>query len=432
MVCMVVHSIAAAEGAQSAGVIPLLILLAPIVFALFNIVMAYIGGKKFKELKRVARQHDWLLQQKNNALALLKDRIEKPLAEIDETINELYKKDVISLENKKTLTETTQVSLARIQNVSRELQRSTLSLTLEPVDAVPFYRSATTIAVVFTTAFMLVVVNAVLVSIESLQLTAGTISAQVIAYLLVAVAVALTNRYKRISDTLLAHSKATLRLQESVDDAKDHIISLVVKIIAADIDKLKADIALIIPKQSQPSIQERVDHIDHVVARLELLNNIESRLIKSDVKLLKVEDLIEEVFREHQQQLNDRGLQVEHFHRVGVAKIQTSIVQDRSLLKQAFTEVFENAIRHAPEHSVIKILSEHNVLNSSITVADQGSGEPFAHTAEQPLATSGDSIGIGLYVADQIAHILGGELLVTNNKGVGSSVKISFINNYVR
>lgn len=425
-------SFAATDTTQNAGAIPLLILLAPILFALFNIVMAYIGGAKFKELKRVARQHDWLLQQKNNALALLRDRIEKPLSEIGEIVAELYKDDALTLDNKKTLTETTTVSLARIQNVSRELQRSTLSLTLEPVDTVPFYRSATTIAVVFTTGFMLVVVNAVLVSTESLQLTIGSVVAQVVAFLLVAVAVALTNRYKRISDTLLAHSKATLRLQESVDDAKDHIISLVVKIIAADIEKLKADITLLVPKKSQTEINDKITHVDHVVSRLQLLNDIESRLIKSDVKLLKVEELIEEVFREHQQQLNDRGLQVEHFHRVGAAKIQTSIVQDRSLLKQAFAEVFENAITHAPEHSVIKILSEHNVLNSSITVADQGSGEPFAHTAERPLATTGDSIGIGLYLADQIAHILGGELLVTNTKGVGSNVKISFINNYVR
>lgn len=423
---------AATDSAQSAGAIPLLVLLAPILFALFNIVMAYIGGAKFRELKRVARQHDWLLQQKNNALALLRDRIEKPLTEISDAINELYKTDVLSLDNKKKLSETTEVSLARIQNVSRELQRSTLSLTLEPVDTVPFYRSATTIAVVFTTGFMLVVVNAVLVSTESLKLTVGSVVAQVAAFLLVAVAVALTNRYKRISDTLLAHSKATLRLQESVDDAKDHIISLVVKIIAADIDKLKADIALIIPEKSQGEIREKIGHVDHVVSRIQLLNDIESRLIKSDVKLLKVEELIEEVFREHQQQLNDRGLQVEHFHRVGAAKIQTSIVQDRSLLKQAFTEVFENAITHAPEHSVIKILSEHNVLKSSITVADQGSGEPFAHTAERPLTTTGDSIGIGLYLADQIAHILGGELLITNSKGVGSNVKLTFINNYVR
>lgn len=413
----------------------LIILIIPVMFALFNIIAAYIGGVKYQKLKKVTRQHEWLLQQKNNSLAVIQYKIGAPLSNIKQIIEELYKTEKISTDNRKNLLNSVETSRSRIENLSRELQRSTLSLTQESVDIVPFYQSATTLLVIATTAFMLVVIDSILVSTENLTLTFSTISLQVVALITVIIAVLLTNRYKRISDKLLVHSKATIRLQESVDDAKDHIVSLVVKIIAADIEKLKSDVALFVNSEDQLDITQNIARIDTVVGRLQMLNDIESRLIKSDVKLLNIEELIEDVFRTYQKQLNARGLQVEHFHRVGASKIQLGVVQDRALLKTALSEVFSNAVINAPEQSVIKIVSEHNVSSSSITVSDQGSGEPFAHSAVHPMLsndTDSDSIGIGLYLADQIMHILGGELLVTNIKGVGNSVKITFINNYVK
>lgn len=413
----------------------LIILIVPVLFALFNIVMAYLGGIKYQKLRKVSKQHEWLLQQKNNSLAVIQYKVGHPLSLITQKIEELYKAENLSTDNRKKLLNSVETSKSRIENLSRELQRSTLSLTQESVDIVPFYRSATTLLVISATAFMLVVIDSILVSTENLVLSFNTISTQVVALLTVVIAVLLTNRYKRISDKLLVHSKATLRLQESVDDAKDHIVSLVVKIIAADIEKLKADVALLVDHDDQAEITQNIARIDGVIGRLQMLNDIESRLIKSDVKLLNIEELIEDVFRTYQKQLNDRGLQVEHFHRVGASKIQLGVVQDRSLLKTALSEIFHNAVVNAPEQSVIKIVSEHNVSSSSITVSDQGSGEPFAHSSAHPMLSSdneSDSIGIGLYLADQIMHILGGELMVINTKGVGNSVKITFINNYVK
>ena len=413
----------------------LIVLIVPVVFALFNIVMAYVGGIKYQKLRKVTKQHEWLLQQKNNSLAMVQYKIGGPLASLAKKIEELYAAEKLSTDNRKKLLGSVETSKSRIENLSHELQRSTLSLTQESVDIVPFYRSATTLLVIATTAFMLAVIDSILVSTETLTISFSLVTTQVVAFLTVAIAVLLTNRYKRISDKLLVHSKATLRLQESVDDAKDHIVSLVVKIIAADVEKLKADVALFVNADDQAELQKDVTRIDRVIGRLQTLNDIESRLIKSDVKLLNIEELIEDVFRTYQKQLNERGLQVEHFHRVGASKIQLGVVQDRSLLKTALSEIFANAVQNAPAQSVIKIVSEHNVSTSSITVNDQGAGEPFAHTVAHPMLSNSeetDSIGIGLYLADQIMHILGGELAVTNVKNVGNSVKITFINNYVK
>lgn len=428
-----ISSFAVASNDNSA--VPLIVLLIPVVFALFNIIMAYFGSKRFKKLRRIGDQHEWLLQQKNNSLALIDDRIARPLQEIKAVVEKLYTDKKIPLEARKKLVEPIDVTHARVTNLSRELQRTSLSVTLESVDTIPFYRSATTLLVGVTTAVVLVVLDAILVSTETLQLTFSVILMQVFAYLLAVSAVLFTNRYKHISDTLLAHSKATLRLQQSVDDAKDHIISLVVKVVVQDVESIKSNLALYLDKATQAEIKPLVESVTHVVERLELLNNIESRLIKSDVVLLNVEDLIEEVLRKYQPRLDAKGIQVEHFHRVGAAKIQQSIVQDRALLRMALNEVFENAVLYAPEHTVIKILSEHNLTNTSITVADQGLTKQFVHTKDRPFSQeSGDEpgLGVGLYIADQVMHILGGELKITHNKPAGNTVQMSFINNYVR
>ena len=416
--------------------IPLIVLIIPIIFALINVLLAYTGAARFKKLRKVAQQHEWLLQQKNNSLAMIQVKIHAPLTKLEEIVAQLYSEESISTENRKKLLDSIGVSKSRVENLTNELQRTSLSLTHESIDSSPFYRSATTLIVIGSTAFILVILNIILISTDTMDFTWVSTAAQFGAYVLVSLAVVLTNRYKKISDKLLGHSKATLKLQQSVDDAKDHIISLVVKILSADIEKLKSDIALFIPPEHQPAVQEHISKIDTVIKRLDLLNNIESRLIKSDVKLLNVEEIVEEVFRSFQPELNRKGIQVEHFHRVGAARMQLGIVQDRSLLKAALAEVFKNAVEHAPESSVIKIVSEHSLTTSSITVGDQGSGEPFAHTTAHPMSSEvseeDDSIGIGLYLADQILHILGGDIQISNIAGVGSNVKLTFINNYVR
>jgi len=421
--------------AGDVAVIPLFVLVVPLIFAFINIVIAYLSSVRYKKMHVKIQEHEWLLQQKGNSLAILKDKIVAPLSKVKSKLEELYKSDFLSTESYKKLIDAVAVSASRIQNLSTELQRSTFSITKESVDIVPFYRSATTVMVILTTTVLLVVVNSVLASTETAAIGTTSIIVQIVAFIVAMIAVVLTSRYKRIATRLLVHSKATIRLQQEVDDAKDHIISLVVKIISADITKLKTDITLMVDEDNARQLDPYMDLITEVIARLELMSNIESRLIKSDVKLLNVEDLIEEIFREHQSQLNERGIQVEHFHRVGASKIQLGIVQDRALLKTAVVEVFKNAIEHTPEQSVIKIVSEHSLTGSSITVTDQAPGGDFEHTPMHETESSpvdGVRLGVGLYIADQIMHILGGEVHIIHSKNVGNSVKLTFINNYVR
>lgn len=423
---------------RDGGSIPLFILLVPIFLALFNIVMAYLGSLRYKKLKVVTKEHEWLLQQKANCLAYMRLKLSEPLEKIQAKLEEMQKAGSLTPANLKKLSESISVSKTRVENLSHELQRSTLHVTQEAIDIIPFYRSVTTMVVLAMTVFVITVVNSILASTKVVSFTFGMLLAQIGVFLLAAVVVLVTNRYKKVSDKLILHSKATLSLQQRMDDSKDHLISLVIKIISADITDLKQDIALLVDAKEQSKLQKELGKIDTIIERLELLNNVETRLLKSDVRILNIEDLVEDIFRTYQKELNERGVQVEHFHRVGSTKLQPSIVQDYSLLRLAFAEVFHNAVQHSPPRGLVKVVSEHSLTSSSLTISDQGPGIKLKHAKVKPfMGTTGtesqqESVGIGLYLADQIMHILGGEIQISNNKEGGASVKLVFINSYVR
>jgi len=235
------------------------------------------------------------------------------------------------------------------------------------------------------------------------------------------------------------HAKATIRLDQQMDLAKDHMISLVVKIISADIEDLKRTVGLFIEKKDQEGLRAPISTIDSIISRLELLNNIDNRQIQSEVRVLNVEDVVEDIFRTFQKALNNKGIQVEHFHRVGTTKIQPAVVQDYALLKIAISEIFKNAIDNSPNQSIVKVVSEHSLTSSSLCIIDQGPGFSLDAKTIRPFgwknahAQDGRSgVGIGLYLTDQIMHILGGEMRITSKKGVGTTVKLSFTNNYIK
>lgn len=422
---------------KDGGSIPLFVLLIPMALALFNIAMAYIGSLRYKKLKVVTKEHEWLLQQKANCLAFMKLRLSEPLEAIRKHLKALEQAGKLSTANFKKLNESIEISETRINNLSHELQRSTLQVTQEAVDIIPFYRSVTTMIVLAMTVFVVTIVNSILATTKTVSFTFSMLAAQVVVFLLAAAVVLITNRYKSVSDKLIMHSKATLGLQQRMDDGKDHLISLVIKIISADITDLKQDIALLVDSKEQVALESSLEQIDTVINRLELLNDVETRLLKSDVRVLNIEVLVEDVFRTYQKELNERGIQVEHFHRVGSTKLQPSVVQDYSLLKLALSEVFYNALQHSPPQGLIKVVSEHNLTSSSLTVLDQGPGIKLRQKV-QPFMTdpakhvSDKNAGVGLYLADQIMHILGGEVRISSNKDTGASVKLTFINAYIR
>ena len=95
----------------------------------------------------------------------------------------------------------------------------------------------------------------------------------------------------------------------------------------------------------------------------------------------------------------------------------------RQLLAQAISNLIENAIRYGASGGEISIRVEPSERNIRIEVADRGPGIPPERREEArrrfgrlDTSRSDEGAGLGLALAESIAHLHGGQLLLADNK----------------
>lgn len=95
----------------------------------------------------------------------------------------------------------------------------------------------------------------------------------------------------------------------------------------------------------------------------------------------------------------------------------------RQLLAQAISNLIENAIRYGASGGEIRIRVEPSERNIRIEVADRGPGIPAERREEArrrfgrlDTSRSDEGAGLGLALAESIAHLHGGQLLLADNQ----------------
>lgn len=165
-------------------------------------------------------------------------------------------------------------------------------------------------------------------------------------------------------------------------------------------------------------VRDEAERLDRIVANLLSMSRIEAGALKPDRQAIAIDELVAECVRRLRHVLDKVHLQVEVPPGLPYADA------DYSQLDQVLTNLLENAVRHSPQRSLIRLGARSKDDMIELCVADGGPGilpfdrervfEPFRRGA------GSKSSGVGLAICKAIVEAHGGVITVDDAPGRGS------------
>jgi signal transduction histidine kinase len=174
-------------------------------------------------------------------------------------------------------------------------------------------------------------------------------------------------------------------------------------------------------------VNEETDRLNHLVSDAIQISRIEAGKVTLHRSLVSPKDVIDTVITQMRTRLEDRP--VEKNLGAGVSDVYV----DRDLIQLSLRQLVDNAIKHAPGHTAIRIGAEGRQKDFAFWVIDDGPGiatgeeehifEKFYRGQANRDAVPGS--GVGLSVVREIARAHGGDASVASESGKGSRFVIT-------
>jgi two-component system sensor histidine kinase VicK len=140
--------------------------------------------------------------------------------------------------------------------------------------------------------------------------------------------------------------------------------------------------------------------------------------------------LLQRMIKRSESSLTARGIQARL-----IINDNVSVLVDQVLLRQALFHLFDNSLKHAPDRTEVMVMVEETRDGLvHIDFHDQGLGLPenlhdriFERFYQVPRDGSWkrNGLGVGLYIAREIARSHGGDVSVHSNPGEGSTFRLT-------
>lgn len=168
------------------------------------------------------------------------------------------------------------------------------------------------------------------------------------------------------------------------------------------------------------------------------LSKIEAGKIEIQPTPVNIEDVVADIKQIFAIKISEKMLDFSISHSSGLPKF---VYLDEVRIRQILLNLTGNAIKFTEEGQVTiqsQVESEHDgTINLVISVIDTGIGIPqkdqekVFHSFEQQSdqnATKYGGTGLGLSITKKLVELMGGEITLTSNPGIGSRFSISFCN----
>jgi PAS domain S-box-containing protein len=169
-----------------------------------------------------------------------------------------------------------------------------------------------------------------------------------------------------------------------------------------------------------------VDRLTRLINELLDVSKIQSGQLECILERMEVDTFIREVTEIVQQTTKTHSLLI-------TGSCHSWIMGDDDRLEQVIVNLLNNAIKYSPDARRVDILLSSDTRNVSISIRDYGIGIPLQQQDKiferfyrilptQQRKISG--LGLGLYIAREIIHLHGGDLLLTSEPEKGSTFTV--------
>jgi signal transduction histidine kinase len=199
--------------------------------------------------------------------------------------------------------------------------------------------------------------------------------------------------------------------------------------IAGYAETLAAEAADKQAKQFAETIVENARRMQRLVDDLLDLSRIESGAWAPEPKPLRVQAAALEAWGPFEDRARERRIQLE------TTTNSDTIQGDPEALRQIFTNLFDNALRHTPAGGRVRVATERAGTNMLVRVSDTGTGIPADHLpriferfyrVDPGRSRQEGGTGLGLAIVKHLVEAHGGHVDAVSELGRGTTIVLSF------
>ena len=167
------------------------------------------------------------------------------------------------------------------------------------------------------------------------------------------------------------------------------------------------------------NVDENARHIMTLAENMLTQSKLESGFFTPVFQLTDVRDIIRAIVANMRIFTARRGQNIQTYYPQVLPRANV----DSMLLKQALTNIAQNAIHHTSAGGQIIISVARNDLGLLISITDDGAGMSAEHRQQlfRRFATSGEGTGLGLVIVKKIMELHGGQVYVDTSLGRGTT-----------
>lgn len=248
------------------------------------------------------------------------------------------------------------------------------------------------------------------------------------------------SEFKELSQDFNAMSaklKETFKSLKDSENEKDEIIAQLSHDIKTPITSIKATVegildGIIAPEEISDylgTINRQTDRLNNLVEELSYLALNQVNKVETEQETIFLDQLLIETMSEFQLTLEREKRKVA----IDVTPTGAKIISDRDKLSRIVYNLINNALKYSQEGTPLKVSARFESNEVTISVTDSGLGirteelqnifrRLYRVEGSRNMNTGGH--GLGLYIAQELAHQLNGEIRVKSEYGIGSTFSL--------